>query len=190
MADLETIRARLREDRERSVRIGRLGEIIVEAWLRENFRLLVEPLPQEFGTKLHLLPKGGKRPDFAVTFDEKEDYFFVDAKLHNTSGLTHFSLSKKEIKDFRLGIEQLGADTLLIALVPRERVDLLFLIALDEIAAENEFGPPGVFKLDPNDEGRRFGPIGRPAYDAAVTRLRYEGFSGDVPAYPDTNVAG
>ncbi|MGR6331444.1 hypothetical protein ACU5AX_20475 [Sphingomonas sp. XXL09] len=161
----------------------------MEAWLREDRRLVIERLPQKLGTKLHLLLKGDKRPDFAAAFDENEDYFFVDAKLPDTNGLTYFSLSQEEIHDFRLGIKQLGSDTLLIALVSREGVDLLFLIGLDEIAADNEFGPPGVFKLDPNDEGRRFGPIGRPAYDVAVTRLRHEGFSGDLPAYPDPDPA-
>lgn len=188
MSDPATIRTRLREEVERPAHArkasGRLGEIIVENWLREQCRLEVQPLPQDMGTKRFLLPEGGKRPDFAVAFNLSEDCFFVDAKLHATNGLSQFSLDLNEIADFRSAMRQLDVDHLFIALLPRESVDRLYLISLDEIERDNEFGSEGGFALDPDDPHRRFGPITRDAYDAALERVRNEGFKGDVPDYP------
>jgi hypothetical protein len=192
MADLEKIRARLKEQaeqaekpaRERRAR-GRLGEIIVEAWLREQCGLEVQPLPQDIGTKHLLLPEGGKRPDFAVAFSPDEDVFFVDAKLHVTNNLKQFSLEAKEIEDFRLAMRQLKVDVLLIALVPLERVNHLYLIGLDEIAEENRFGAAGVFELDQAGEQWLIGHITKQDYEAAQERLRKEGVNDDVPHYPD-----
>lgn len=161
---------------------GRLGEIVVESWLREVPQLEVEPLPQDKGTKKFLLPDGGKRPDFAVEMDG--DVFFVDAKLHQTQGLSEFSLDITEIAEFRKAMHQLDIGTLFIALLPREAVDCLFLIELSDIENKNEHGAPGVFRLDVSDNLRRFGPVSKEAFDRAILQYRREGFSGDVPEYP------
>ncbi len=189
MADLKTIQARLKaelrrvQDRRDS---GRLGEILVEDWLRADERLEVQPLPQDIGDKRLLLREGGKRPDFAVAFRSDGECFFVDAKLHATDGLQQFALDLSEIAEFRSAMRQLEITSLLIALVPREQVDKLFLITLDDIEAKNEFGPPGTFKLDPTDALRLFGPFTREAYDLALRRFHAEGYTGEVPPYPES----
>lgn len=191
MADLDKIRARLKEQADRAEKLarerqarGRLGEIIVEAWLREQCSLEVQPLPQDIGTKHLLLPEGGKRPDFAVAFSPDEDVFFVDAKLHATNDLKQFLLKATEIEDFRLAMREFKVDVLLIALVPRERVNRLYLIGLDEIADENRFGPAGVFNLDQAGEQLLIGHITKQDYEAAQERLAKEGVNDDVPPYP------
>jgi len=187
MATIEEIRRKVREneDVKRALRDnGRLGEIIVEAWFRETARADVLRLPQEWGTKGLLLPKGGKRPDFVVEMEGVT--FLVDAKLHQTNGLTQFTLDGGEIADFRKAMPQLDIAPLLIALIPREAVDCLFLLGLDEIESANAHGPAGTYNLDLGDPARRFGPITASAYDRAVGRYKDEGYSGQVPAYPAT----
>ncbi|WP_298814715.1 hypothetical protein [uncultured Sphingomonas sp.] len=187
MAGIDEIRRQLQERKEaKQARRdnGRLGEIIVETWFLEVARADVLRLPQERGTKGQLLPEGGKRPDFVVELDDAT--FLVDAKLHQTGGLKQFSLASDEIADFRKAMPQLGVEPLVIALIPREAVDCLFLIGLDEIESANQHGPAGTFNLDLADPSRRFGPITALAFDRAVGRYRDEGYTGYVPAYPAT----
>lgn len=184
MSKIDELRSKLQEEqRSRRARQdnGRLGEIIVESWLREDSRLDIQPLPQDLGTKRFLLPEGGKRPDFAVELDSKT--FFVDAKLHQTNGLKYFSLDANEIADFRKAMEQLEISMLFIALLPREAIGCLFLIELGEIEYKNEHGPAGIFNLNLADNSRMFGPISHESFGQAVDKYRREGFSGDVPDY-------
>jgi len=185
MNKIDELRSKLQEEqRSRRARQdnGRLGEIIVESWLREDSRLDIQPLPQEQGTKRFLLPEGGKRPDFAVECDSRT--FFVDAKLHQTNNLKQFSLDANEVADFRKAMAQLEISMLFIALLSREAIDCLFLIELGEIEYNNEHGPAGIFNLNFADNLRRFGPISRESFGQAVDKYRREGFSGDVPDYP------
>jgi hypothetical protein len=190
MTNLDKIRARLKDQIERPLRErqarGRFGELIVEAWLKQRC-MEVQPLPQDIGTKHLLLPEGGKRPDFAVAFSPEDGVFFVDAKLHNTNDLKQFSLESDEIEDFRSAMRQLAVDVLLIALVPRERVDRLYLIGLNEIAEDNEFGAAGLFNLDHANDQWFIGHISKEDYESALARLKREGFTADVPSYPDAH---
>lgn len=198
MRRLEEIRKKIKEteekpklDREAQ---GRLGELIVEAWLSKH-GLDVYPLPQDYGTKKLLLPNGGKRPDFAAAFFSKDttapnEMFFVDAKFHATGTDGIFSLEEQEINDFRKAMEYFKANVLFIALIPKEQVDRIYLIGLDEISEMNSFGPKGKFSL-PSDESQKaqylIGHTTKSEYDCSVSRLRGLGFQGDVPEYPSKN---
>ena len=160
---------------------GRLGEIIVENWLRQTCQANIVALPQGRGTKLQLLPGGGKRPDFAV--EVEGGVFFVDVKLHSTGGLQEFSLGQPEINEFRLAMMAFDISVLFIALLPREAVDRLYFIELSEIEESNEHGPAGIFHLRDDDTQRLMGPISKAAFDRAVYEYREEGFDGDVPDF-------
>lgn len=185
MTSIQTIRNALLakkgaiQDRQDS---GRFGEILIAAWLREEARLEVDEIPQSRDNKLIYVPENGKRPDFFVYLEDQA--FLIDAKLHSIGSENIFSLNLDEIKKFRVFMEEWKTNILFIALIPRQFPDCLFLIGLDEIEKDNDFGAPGSFKVDLNDKVRRFGPFSKAAYANAERAFRAEGFTGAIPPYP------
>lgn len=160
---------------------GRLGELLIEAWLRVRHGDEVLKFPDDPATKWEYVTADGKRPDFLVTLDSgsaEQTAVVIDAKLHTLTNST-FWVSEAEYQEYLSALKQWGTDWLFFAVIDAAKPDAFELFhhaALKMVASGREFvlGVPG----NPREA------ISRLEYDAAVAQLPIYNFDpAEAPTY-------
>jgi hypothetical protein len=79
---------------------GAFGERRAKEWL-DRHKLEYYPMPQgKQEMPKTLAQKGGKRPDFMVSFGDGEPVVYMDAKYHQTNSVTEFILDQAELDKY------------------------------------------------------------------------------------------
>lgn len=191
--DINTVRETLLKPRREAKRRkdewkarGRLGEILIEAWLREIRGLEVLVVPQTKGTKREFVSENGKRPDFMASLSEENGApavnILFDAKFLSVGKEKLMWISEVEMQQYDETMREWGCDLLFFALVPLEYPNQIVLIERSEMI--NDSGRSRwTFGLT-NGENR-YWDIPAEFYQRSVRQLGREGYDiALVPTYP------